>query len=189
MLECSQETASLDLDKVNQSSDAITTLAVDLSVCDFLPRELLRCGGAGTGREGRGGVFSTRGYFLYWTSIFFCISDINSGGGAGLLGGGSEVSGGGGGGGASDGGGDAGGGDDGGGGGLGSRMAASISGGGGGRGGVGGGGVRTVWLEVTQERMSCREVVMSLAASSRDPLPASTPGQSLSCRLRPSSSS
>ena len=47
---------------------------------------------------------------MYWTSIFFCISDINSGGGAGLLGGGSEVSGGGGGGGASDGGGDAGGG-------------------------------------------------------------------------------
>ena len=65
VLECSQETASLDLDKVNQSSDATATLAVDMSVCDFLPRELLRCGGAGTGREGRGGVFSTRGYFLY----------------------------------------------------------------------------------------------------------------------------
>ena len=30
-----------------------------------LPRELLRSGGAGTGREGLGGVLSTLGYFLY----------------------------------------------------------------------------------------------------------------------------
>ena len=33
--------------------------------CEDLPRELLRSGGAGTGREGRGGVLSTLGYFLY----------------------------------------------------------------------------------------------------------------------------
>ena len=142
-----------------------------------LPRELLRSGGGGTGRAGRGGVLSRLGYFLYWTSILACRSDITELGGAGRSG-------------AGGGGGEWGGGDGGegntvtwGGGGGGGE---SISGGGegGGSGGVGGGGVAIVCL-VMQERMSCRDSVISRAAPTSPLQPLLSSGvSSLSSRLR-----
>ena len=124
------------------------------------PRELFLSGGGGAagrrGRLGRGGGCSGRGYFLYWVSIFFCISLISSAGGAGLSGSsspdildwlldteaGSWAGGGGGGGRRSQGG-------------SGGRSASS--GGGGGRGGDRGGGAGLV----RQLRMSERLLVMS----------------------------
>ena len=118
------------------------------------PRELFLSGGGGAaGRQGRGGGGSWRGYFLYWVSIFFCISLISSAGGAGLSGSsspdildwlldteaGSWAGGGGGGGERSSGG------------------TSPSSGGGGGRGGDRGGGAGLV----RQLRMSERLLVMS----------------------------
>ena len=132
------------------------------------PRELFLSGGGGAaGRQGRGGVFSCLGYFLYWVSIFLCISLISSVGGAGLSGSssvcpevgapdildwlleteaGSCTWGGGGGRGSGRGGSPGG-----------SRGSSPSSGGGGGRGGDRGGGAGLV----RQLRMSERDLVMS----------------------------